>query len=87
MVKTLPAQFDASKDVVEQLEATSTDGTKVPYFVVHRADIRDDGSNPALMTAYGGFQVSETPRYSGLVGKLWLEHGGVYSAGQHSRRW
>ena len=37
VVKTTPAQFDASKDVVEQLEATSKDGTKVPYFVVHRA--------------------------------------------------
>jgi len=78
VVKTLPAQFDASKDIVEQLEATSKDGTKVPYFVVHRKDIAYDGSNPTLMTAYGGFQVSETPRYSGLTGKLWLEHGGVY---------
>jgi prolyl oligopeptidase len=78
VVKTLPAQFDASRDVVEQLEATSSDGTKVPYFIVHSKGIRYDGSNPALMTAYGGFQVSETPRYSGLVGKLWLEHGGVY---------
>jgi prolyl oligopeptidase len=78
VVKTLPAQFDASTDVVEQLEATSSDGTKVPYFVVHRKNIAYDGSNPTLMTAYGGFQVSETPRYSGLVGKLWLEHGGVY---------
>jgi prolyl oligopeptidase len=78
VVKTLPAQFDASKDVVEQLEATSSDGTKVPYFVVRSKEIRYDGSNPTLMTAYGGFQVSETPRYSGLVGKLWLEHGGVY---------
>ena len=78
VVKTLPAQFDASKDVVEQLEATSKDGTKVPYFVVRRKEIRYDGSNPALMTAYGGFQVSMTPRYSGVAGKLWLEHGGVY---------
>jgi prolyl oligopeptidase len=78
VVKTLPAQFDASKDIVEQLEATSSDGTKVPYFVVHSKDMHYDGSNPALMTAYGGFQVSETPRYSGLTGKLWLEHGGVY---------
>jgi prolyl oligopeptidase len=78
LVKTLPAQFDASKDVVEQLEATSKDGTKIPYFVVHAKDIHYDGSNPTLMTAYGGFQVSETPRYSGLTGKLWLEHGGVY---------
>jgi len=76
--KTLPAQFDASNLVVEQLQATSTDGTKVPYFIVHRKDIKYDGSNPTLMTAYGGFQVSETPRYSGIVGKLWLERGGIY---------
>jgi prolyl oligopeptidase len=76
--KTLPAQFDASNLVVEQLQATSTDGTKVPYFIVHHKDIKYDSSNPTLMTAYGGFQVSETPRYSGIVGKLWLERGGIY---------
>jgi prolyl oligopeptidase len=76
--KTLPAQFDASNLVVEQLQATSTDGAKVPYFIVHRKDIKYDGSNPTLMTAYGGFQVSETPRYSGIVGKLWLERGGIF---------
>jgi prolyl oligopeptidase len=76
--KTLPAQFDASNLVVQQLQATSTDGAKVPYFIVHRKDIKYDGSNPTLMTAYGGFQVSETPRYSGIVGKLWLERGGIY---------
>ncbi len=78
LAKTLPQQFDASNLVVEQLQATSTDGTKVPYFIVHRKDIKYDGSNPTLMTAYGGFQVSETPRYSGIVGKLWLERGGIY---------
>jgi prolyl oligopeptidase len=78
LAKTLPAQFDASNLVVEQLNATSTDGTKVPYFIVHRKDIKYDGSNPTLMTAYGGFQVSETPRYSGIVGKLWLERGGAF---------
>jgi len=75
--KTLPPQFDATNLTVEQLEATSKDGTKVPYFVVRRKDIKYDGSNPTLMTAYGGFQVSETPRYSGVLGKLWLERGGV----------
>jgi len=37
-----------------------------------------DGSTPTLMTAYGGFQVSETPYYSGTIGKLWLERGGAY---------
>ncbi len=70
--------FDASQDVVEQLEATSKDGTKVPYFVVHRKSMKYDGNNPTLLTAYGGFQVSETPSYSAPTGKLWLEKGGVY---------
>ncbi len=76
--KTLPAQFDASGMMVEQLEAVSKDGTKVPYFVVRRKDIKYDGTNPTLLTAYGGYQISETPSYSALVGKLWLERGGVY---------
>ena len=77
-IKTLPPQFDASQDVVEQMVAASNDGTQVPYFIVHRKDIKYDGSNPTLMHAYGGFQISETPRYSGVLGKLWLERGGVY---------
>ena len=76
--KSQQPQFDASNDVVEQLEATSKDGTKVPCFVVHRKDMRLDSSNPTLLTAYGGFQVPYTPSYLPVVGKLWLEHGGVY---------
>ncbi|MGA2047885.1 MAG: prolyl oligopeptidase family serine peptidase [Terracidiphilus sp.] len=78
VAKTQKPQFDASNDVVEQLEATSKDGTKVPYFVVHRKEMPYDGSNPTLLNAYGGFQVSETPSYSGVTGKLWLERGGVF---------
>jgi prolyl oligopeptidase len=76
--KSQKPQFDASDNVVEQLEATSKDGTKVPYFAVHRKDMQLDGSNPTLLTAYGGFEVANTPSYSPVVGKLWLEHGGVY---------
>ncbi len=76
--RSQPPMFDASRDVVEQHEATSKDGTKVPYFVVHPKTMKLDGSNPTLLTAYGGFEVSETPHYSANVGKLWLEHGGVY---------
>ena len=78
LVKSLPAKFDASRDVAEQFEATSTDGTKIPYFVVHPRGMTLDGSNPTLLYAYGGFQVSETPTYSAGLGKLWLERGGVY---------
>ena len=77
-IKASPARFDAGNLVIQQFEATSKDGTKVPYFVVHRKDIKLDGSNPTLQYAYGGFQVSMNPNYSGTIGKLWLERGGVY---------
>jgi len=77
-IKDLPARFDASGDTVEQYEATSSDGTKIPYFVVHPKGMKLDGSNPTVLYAYGGFQVSMLPSYSASIGKLWLEHGGVW---------
>jgi prolyl oligopeptidase len=77
-MKTLPPKFDASRDIVEQFEAISSDGTKIPYFVVHRKDSPRDGSTPTLLTAYGGFQLPRTPQYSPEIGKLWLERGGAY---------
>ena len=85
-VKTLPPKFDASHEVVEQFEAVSSDGTRIPYFVVHPADMKHDGNNPTSLYAYGGFQVSETPRYSPALGKLWLERGRRLRVGEHPRR-
>ena len=73
-----PPKFDASNLTVEQREATSADGTRIPYFIVHRKDMRLNGDNPTLLYAYGGFEVSVTPSYSPTTGKLWLEHGGVF---------
>lgn len=77
-VKAAPAKFDASTHVVEQFEATSKDGTKIPYFLVRPKAIKYDGSTPTLLYAYGGFQASMTPGYSPTTGKLWLERGGAY---------
>ncbi len=77
-LKSLPAKFDATGLVVHQREATSEDGTKVPFFVVHREGIELNGTNPTLLYAYGGFEVSMRPSYSGGVGRMWLEKGGVY---------
>ncbi len=71
-------KFDASGLVSQQFEATSSDGTKIPYFVVHRKDMKLDGNNPTLISAYGGFEVSQTPSYGASTGKLWLERGGVF---------
>ena len=78
-IDEMPARFDASRTVVEQYEAKSKDGAKVPYFVVRPKDMEFDGSAPTLLYAYGGFQVSMTPAYSGTLGRLWLEDGGVYA--------
>ena len=77
-LKSLPARFDASTHVVEQFEAASTDGTKIPYFVVHPKGAKLDGATPTVMTAYGGFNLSSTPTYAATVGKLWLERGGSF---------
>ena len=77
-LKSIPQRFDASNLTVDQHEATSADGTKVPYFVVHPRGMKLDGENPTLLYGYGGYQVSLLPGYAGAMGKLWLEDGGVY---------
>lgn len=92
-LKSTPAFFDASGLETVQQFATSKDGTKIPYFVVRRKDIKFDGSNPTLLYGYGGFQISLTPAYSAIVGKAWLEKGGVYvvanirGGGEFGPRW
>ena len=63
---------------VKQVKYASKDGTEIPMFVVHRKDIRFDGSNPTLLTGYGGFNISETPSFSASAA-LWVENGGVYA--------
>ena len=77
-VKSIPDRFDTEGLVVEQHEVASEDGTMIPYFVVRREDVAMDGTTPTLLYAYGGFQVSIRPSYSGSRGQLWLENGGAY---------
>lgn len=69
--------FAAKRYVVKQEWATSKDGTKVPMFVARRTDLKLDGSNPVLMTGYGGFNVGESPRWSAFAA-AWLDLGGTY---------
>ena len=77
-LKAAPAKFDASTHVTEQYEATSTDGTNIPYFITRPRDLAMDGTAPTVMLGYGGFQVSLNPAYKPEMGKLWLERGGVF---------
>jgi prolyl oligopeptidase len=92
-LKQLPAYFDASDLEITQNFATSDDGTRVPYFMVGKKNLKMDGSNPTLLYGYGGFEISLTPSYSGSVGRAWLTQGGVYvvanirGGGEYGPRW
>ena len=92
-LQQLPAKFDASKFKVEQHFVKSKDGTRVPYFLVMNKNLKFNGKNPTLLYGYGGFEVSMRPRYSSLLGKAWLENGGVYAlsnirgGGEYGPRW
>jgi prolyl oligopeptidase len=77
-LKSLPAFFDTKGLEITQHEATSKDGTRVPYFQVSRAGLAMNGKNPTLLYGYGGFEISMLPNYSAGVGSAWLERGGTY---------
>jgi prolyl oligopeptidase len=97
-IQSLPPQFDASNMVVEQHFATSPDGTKIPYFLVHRKDVT--GPVPVLMHAYGGFELAQTPSYlvhepyrSGPLALFWVQQGNAYvlanirGGGEYGPKW
>jgi prolyl oligopeptidase len=73
VLKRAPAFFEADGLSTRQYFATSDDGTKIPYFVVGQ---ENDG--PTLLYGYGGFEISLTPGYSGVIGRGWLARGGTY---------
>ena len=75
-IKSLPPRFDASDLATEQFEATSKDGTKIPYFVTRPKVLH--GPAPTVLYGYGGFEISLTPGYSANFGRLWLSKGGIY---------
>ena len=83
---------DPSPFVVEQQFTQSKDGTKVPVFIVHRKDLKLDGSAPTVLNGYGGFLVANTPTFQpGFF--PWLEKGGVYAlailrgGGEYGEEW
>lgn len=64
--------IEAVRDV-----AISKDGTKVPVTIVRRIGTKLDGSNPVLLSGYGGYGLSMRPRFS-LRTAFWVRHGGVF---------
>ena len=78
LLKRSPERFVATGLEITQHEAVSVEGVRIPYFQIARAKLAHDGSNAALLSGYGGFEISSLPYYSAATGKLWLERGGVY---------
>ena len=84
--------FDPTQLVTERVFFNSKDGTRVPMFVTHRKDLAKDGNNPAMLYAYGGFDITMQPSFSPSV-IAWVEQGGVYAlanlrgGGEYGERW
>src|SRR5438132_583566 len=70
--------FDPTAYETRQVFYTSKDGTRVPMFITSKKGIQLDGSNPTLLYAYGGFNISVTPAFS-AANVAWLEMGGIYA--------
>lgn len=83
---------DVSKTEVRQVWYKSKDGVSIPMFIVQAKGLKLDGSHRALLTGYGGFNVSETPAFS-VGAAAWLEKGGVYAlpnlrgGGEFGEKW
>ena len=86
-VKFNPADYET-----KQIFYASKDGTKVPMFIVHKKGLILDGKNPTFLTAYGGFNISETPGFS-AANIILLENGGVFAepnlrgGGEYGEAW
>jgi prolyl oligopeptidase len=74
LAQTSPVDF-SDVEVVRE-EAVSKDGTRVPLTILKPKGVKLDGTNPTLLTAYGGFDISISPRYLKLS-HAWLEQGGI----------
>jgi prolyl oligopeptidase len=70
--------IDSDQFEVKQVWYESKDKTRVPMFLVHRKGLKLDGTNPTLLTGYGGFNASETPFFSPTAA-VWVEQGGVFA--------
>jgi len=85
-----PADF-SDAEVVREF-AVSKDGTRIPLNIIRRKGTKLDGKNPALLTAYGGYGINESPYYSASL-RVLLDHGFVFAdanlrgGGEYGEAW
>jgi prolyl oligopeptidase len=87
-----PSPVDFSAIVSEEVKVPATDGTLIPLSIVHRRDMKLDGSNPTLLYAYGSYGISSSPGFSASR-MAWFEKGGVFAVahvrggGEYGEEW
>lgn len=86
------ANFNPEHFLTEQVFYTSKDGTQVPMFITYKKGTKMDGTNPTLLYAYGGFNISLTPSFS-ATNMAFIENGGIYvlanlrGGGEYGESW
>jgi prolyl oligopeptidase len=74
LVQTSPADFSDAEVTLDKCR--SKDGTDVPMTLVSVKGRANDGNSPTLLTGYGGYGISRSPRFR-AISRLWLDQGGV----------
>ncbi|WP_010180668.1 prolyl oligopeptidase family serine peptidase [Aquimarina agarilytica] len=84
--------FNPDHFITKLVYYKSKDGTLIPMRITHQKDLKLTGKNPTILHAYGGFDISKTPKFSiGMA--LWLKLGGVYAVpnirggGEYGYQW
>jgi len=86
-VKFNPEDYES-----KQIFYNSKDGTRVPMMITYKKGTKLDGTNPTMLYAYGGFNISLTPTFS-IANAVWLENGGIYAVpnlrggGEYGKKW
>ncbi len=86
------APFDSSQYELKQVFFKSKDGTQVPMFIAGQKGMKMDGTERLLMTGYGGFNLSMTPRWSPAYA-WWMQQGGWFAipnlrgGGEYGESW
>jgi prolyl oligopeptidase len=73
-----PSPVDFSAITSEEVKAKSADGTMVPLSIIHRKDMRMDGSNPTWLEGYGSYGITLDPGFR-PTWLAFLERGGVFA--------
>jgi len=87
-----PIKINVDNFSTDQVEYKSKDGTKITMFILSNKEMKKDGSNPVLLTGYGGFDISMVPCFSARD-VTWIEVGGMVAipnlrgGGEYGKQW